>query len=114
NFESITDEELTYVSIPKSASETKGLLLQLPIVGDVVLEPIMIKEKHGYQFKSVPGGRTINAGVLVIDTYSLTLIEQEVSFTGEGSLLGKKGKLYLNKISASGLIPVIPVVSSAV
>lgn len=105
-FDDIGDVELRYFDPAKKIEKKPGLLVQLPIIGDVILEPVLIGEEHGYKFTSLPG-REINAGILIIDTYSMSLVGQSISFLGEGSLLGKRGKLYLRQITPSGLVPAV-------
>ena len=105
-FDDIGDVELRYFDPAKKIEKKPGLLVQLPIIGDIILEPVLINEEHGYKFTSLPG-RGINAGILIINTYSMSLIGQSISFLAEGSLLGKRGKLYLRQITPSGLVPAI-------
>ncbi|MCC7415040.1 MAG: hypothetical protein IT346_03030, partial [Epsilonproteobacteria bacterium] len=106
SFDNLSDIELLYVDKPKTSKKLEGLVVQLPIIGDIALEPVMIDEEHGYKFSSLPG-RSVNAGVLIINNYTMTLVGTIVSFTGEGSLLGKRGKLYLKQFTPNGLVPAV-------
>lgn len=106
SFDNLDEIELRYVDKSKAPKKLEGLVVQLPIIGDIALEPVMIDEEHGYKFSSLPG-RSVNAGVLIIDKYTMTLVGTTVSFTGEGSLLGKRGKLYLKQFTPNGLVPAV-------
>lgn len=111
DFEGLTLPELEYLDADQKKDardrikKSTGLSLNLPIIGPITLDPLMIDGEYGYELNSPIGGRTINAGIFVINKYTMRLIGQEISFTGEGSILGKKGKIYLKRITTAGLIP---------
>lgn len=108
DFEGLTQPEMEYVESKteeQKLAQLSGLKLQIPVIGLITLDPVMVGEDYGYEFDSSKYGKTINAGILVIQKYKLRIVGPEVSFTGEGTILGKAGKLYLKHITTSGLVP---------
>lgn len=100
-------KELTFVeeTVPaiKPGKEPQGLMIRLPVIGEIRLKPTMINGELGYEAHFPNDSREINAGILVIDSYRLSLTGQTIAFTGSGTLMNKRGQLTLKRITAGRL-----------